>query len=99
MIEVSIEKQPAMPVSRREVEYVERKGIGHPDSICDAVMESISVALSRKYLEVAGQVLGQVQGFAARATAFYSWRELKRGVETGTQLVSGVETETQLVSG
>lgn len=57
MSNVTIEQQPVLSVARREVEFVERKGIGHPDSICDSVMESISVALSRLYLEVAGQVL------------------------------------------
>jgi len=34
-------------VGEAEVEIVERKGLGHPDTICDAVMESISQALSR----------------------------------------------------
>ncbi len=33
------------------VEMVERKGIGHPDTICDALAESLSQALSRYYLE------------------------------------------------
>ena len=40
-----------------EVEMVERKGLGHPDSICDAVAEAFSQALCRAYLEHAGQVL------------------------------------------
>jgi S-adenosylmethionine synthetase len=31
------------------VEIVERKGLGHPDTICDQVMEQISQALSRAY--------------------------------------------------
>jgi S-adenosylmethionine synthetase len=39
------------------MELVERKGVGHPDSICDAVMEAASVALSREYLKRAGHVL------------------------------------------
>lgn len=42
---------------RQPVEYVERKGMGHPDTICDAVMEAVSVALCRAYLETAGRVL------------------------------------------
>lgn len=47
-----------MPATaRREIEFVERKGLGHPDSICDAVMESVSVALSRAYLDAVGHVL------------------------------------------
>ncbi len=34
-----------------DVEIVERKGLGHPDTICDALAEQLSVALSRFYLE------------------------------------------------
>ena len=39
------------------VEIVERKGTGHPDFICDSIMEAISVALSREYRKVFGTVL------------------------------------------
>jgi S-adenosylmethionine synthetase len=39
------------------VEIVERKGLGHPDTICDAVAEEVSLALSRFYLERFGFVL------------------------------------------
>ncbi|MBI5237300.1 MAG: methionine adenosyltransferase [Deltaproteobacteria bacterium] len=39
------------------VEIVERKGTGHPDYICDAVMESISIALCREYLKRFGAIL------------------------------------------
>lgn len=31
------------------IEVVERKGLGHPDTLCDAVAEHVSVALSRYY--------------------------------------------------
>jgi S-adenosylmethionine synthetase len=48
---------PQIPVSRQPMEIVERKGLGHPDSICDAMMEAISVALSHAYVEIAGHVL------------------------------------------
>jgi S-adenosylmethionine synthetase len=44
-------------VGETEVEIVERKGLGHPDTICDAVMESVSQALSRAYLERFGTLL------------------------------------------
>jgi S-adenosylmethionine synthetase len=40
-----------------DVEVVERKGLGHPDTICDALAEELSVALSRFYLERFGAVL------------------------------------------
>jgi len=39
------------------VEMVERKGLGHPDTICDGLAESLSRALSRYYLERFGFIL------------------------------------------
>jgi len=39
------------------VEIVERKGVGHPDTICDLVMEQISLALYRAYRERCGRIL------------------------------------------
>ena len=39
------------------VEIVERKGTGHPDTICDALAENLGVALSRYYLERFGYIL------------------------------------------
>jgi S-adenosylmethionine synthetase len=39
------------------VEIVERKGLGHPDTICDMVSERFSVALSRQYFELCGSIL------------------------------------------
>ena len=41
----------------REVEMVERKGRGHPDSICDALAEAFSISLTREYHERCGAVL------------------------------------------
>jgi hypothetical protein len=35
------------PVEEQRMEFVDRKGIGHPDSICDAIMENVSIALVR----------------------------------------------------
>lgn len=43
--------------ARPDVEVVEHKGIGHPDSLCDALAEQLSLALSRFYLERFGAVL------------------------------------------
>jgi len=39
------------------MEMVERKGKGHPDTICDRASEELSVALSEFYLEKYGRVL------------------------------------------
>lgn len=36
---------------------MERKGLGHPDTVCDLVMEKISQALSKAYMERFGRVL------------------------------------------
>jgi len=38
-------------------EIVERKGRGHPDSLCDALAENLSLALSRFYVERFGAIL------------------------------------------
>ena len=40
-----------------DVEIVERKGLGHPDTICDLVMERISQALSQAYVKYYGRIL------------------------------------------
>lgn len=39
------------------VEIIERKGSGHPDSICDSLAEAVSLALCRFYRERFGAVL------------------------------------------
>jgi S-adenosylmethionine synthetase len=39
-----------------EVEIVERKGLGHPDTLCDNIMEHVAQALARLYLERTGAV-------------------------------------------
>jgi S-adenosylmethionine synthetase len=53
MTERNIRVEPAAgtPVEDQEVEIVERKGLGHPDSICDGVAESVSRALAQTYLD------------------------------------------------
>jgi S-adenosylmethionine synthetase len=45
------------PVKSRKTELVERKGIGHPDSISDGIAESVSRALSQEYRDRFGKVL------------------------------------------
>ncbi|MGM0388629.1 MAG: methionine adenosyltransferase [Natrinema limicola] len=45
------------PVTSRATEFVERKGLGHPDSICDGIAEAISRRLSQYYLEEFGHIL------------------------------------------
>lgn len=54
---ILVEPYQGRAVSKQAVEVVERKGIGHPDSMCDAIMEAISVALSQAYQAEFGAVL------------------------------------------
>ena len=54
---VRVETLDRPPIEEQAVEIVERKGIGHPDSICDGVAESVSRALSRAYLDRVGEIL------------------------------------------
>ncbi len=51
-----IEISDARAVADQAVEIVERKGVGHPDSICDAALERVSIALSRAYLDAFGTI-------------------------------------------
>jgi len=54
---IKIEALHQIPLERQEIELVERKCIGHPDSLADGIAESISSALSRAYLEECGAIL------------------------------------------
>jgi S-adenosylmethionine synthetase len=54
---IIVEPLRSRSVTSQRVEIVERKGMGHPDTICDSIMESISVALSREYKKIFGRVL------------------------------------------
>jgi len=46
-----------IPLESQKLEIVERKGLGHPDSICDAIMDQVSVRLSKEYLEKVGAIM------------------------------------------
>ncbi len=54
---ILIQESPTVPVQAQRVEIVERKGKGHPDTICDAVADRISVELSRAYRKAFGRIL------------------------------------------
>lgn len=46
-----------IPLEQQKLEIVERKGLGHPDSICDYIMDDLSVSLSREYLKKFGVIM------------------------------------------
>jgi len=54
---ISVEALNQIPLEQQQIELVERKCLGHPDSIADGIAESISQALCREYLNEFGVVL------------------------------------------
>ncbi len=54
---IIVESYPGTPIIDQRLEIVERKGKGHPDSLCDSMMECISLALSQAYLREFGFIL------------------------------------------
>ncbi len=74
MRNISIEKMELKTISEQHTEYVERKGIGHPDSLIDGIVDETSHALCREYLNQFGTILhhnvdkGLIIGGAANAT-------------------------------
>ena len=57
MRNIEIEELGATPVTGRKVEVVERKGLGHPDYICDSIMNQVSVDLCREYIDRFGTIM------------------------------------------
>lgn len=53
MITIQVERSSTPEL----IEIVERKGLGHPDTICDHISEEMSLALSREYLDRCGHIL------------------------------------------
>jgi S-adenosylmethionine synthetase len=46
-----------VPLENQRIEVVERKGLGHPDTMCDCIMNEVSVSLSKEYLKRTGAIL------------------------------------------
>ncbi|RXK88290.1 methionine adenosyltransferase [Chlorobaculum sp. 24CR] len=53
---ITVERSDAVPMEEQPFELVERKGIGHPDTICDSIMEAVSVDLCREYQSRFGHI-------------------------------------------
>jgi len=54
---IHTEELDGKPVSLQEVEIVERKGLGHPDTLIDGACESMSLALCDYYEQNFGRIL------------------------------------------
>ncbi len=54
---IIVEEIKKTPVEQQKVEIVERKGLGHPDSLADGIADAVSKALCKEYTENFGTVL------------------------------------------
>ncbi len=54
---IQVEPLRTMHIEDQTVELVERKGLGHPDSMADGISESVSQALCRMYLDEYNRIL------------------------------------------
>ncbi|WP_277540699.1 methionine adenosyltransferase [Haloarcula laminariae] len=92
---IHVAPESGLPIEEQNVEIVERKGIGHPDSICDGVAESVSRALAQTYIDRFGKVLhyntDETQLVAGTAAPAYGGGEV---LEPIYLLVVGRATKT-----
>lgn len=76
-------RQP--PVARRRIEIVERKGLGHPDTLCDLLVEAISLALNQMYMERTGAIahynIDKALLVAGQAVKGFGWGEMRQPIE------------------
>ena len=82
---VVVEALRTTPVAERRIELVERKGIGHPDTICDSLVEAISVGLNAMYSERLGAIphynIDKAMLVAGQCSKGFGWGEVKRPME------------------
>jgi S-adenosylmethionine synthetase len=78
---IRVESIGRRAVEDQGIEIVERKGIGHPDSICDGVAEHVSRALANEYLDRVGSILhfntDETQLVAGRSAPAYGGGEVQ----------------------
>lgn len=83
--DIVVEALADVPVARRRIELVERKGLGHPDTICDSLVEAVSLALNRLYLEGAGVILhynvDKALLAAGQCPKGFGWGEVRQPME------------------
>ncbi|MEM2924916.1 MAG: methionine adenosyltransferase [Halobacteria archaeon] len=81
---IVVEQITRTPIEEQKIELVERKGIGHPDSLCDGIAEAMSRALSNEYLNRFGRILhhntDQVELVGGEANPTYGGGEIIRPI-------------------
>lgn len=77
---IRVEKITQTPIEKQEIELVERKGVGHPDSMADGFAEAVSRGLCNEYIKKCGTVLhhntDQVEVVAGRSSPEFKGGEL-----------------------
>jgi len=53
---ITVEQAFGTPMEEQPIELVERKGTGHPDTICDSIMEAVCVDLCSYYQQHFGHI-------------------------------------------
>ena len=77
---IFIEKITSTPVEEQKIEVVERKGVGHPDSLADGIADSVSRALCQNYSDTFGMSMhhntDQVEIVGGQATVEFGGGEV-----------------------
>ncbi len=104
---IKVEELFQTPIEKQRIELVERKGIGHPDSISDGLAEAVSRALCREYSSKCGTVLhhntDETQIVAGRSCPRFGGGEVLQPiyillVGRATKEFEGVELATESVA-
>ncbi|MBN2110251.1 MAG: methionine adenosyltransferase [Methanosarcinaceae archaeon] len=104
---IKVEHLLEKPIEQQQIELVERKGIGHPDSISDGLAEAVSRALCREYIKKCGVVLhhntDETQIVAGRSSPQFGGGEVIQPIYTllvgrATKEFDGMEIPAESVA-
>jgi len=104
---IKVEELLQSPIEKQQIEIVERKGVGHPDSLADGLAEAVSRALCQEYISKCGAVLhhntDETQIVAGRSHPKFGGGEVLQPiyillVGRATKEFGGVELATESVA-
>jgi S-adenosylmethionine synthetase len=104
---IKVEHLMETPVEKQQIELVERKGVGHPDSISDGLAEAVSRALCAEYIKKCGVVLhhntDETQIVAGRSNPQFGGGEVMQPIYTllvgrATKEFEGTEIPAEAVA-
>lgn len=107
MRNIKVEHLVQTPIEKQQIELVERKGVGHPDSIADGLAEAVSRALCKEYIKKCGAVLhhntDETQIVAGRSSPQFGGGEVIKPIYTllvgrATKEFDGVEIPAESVA-